>query len=135
MLHCLGSNAGNPTGPSEEFWEIVIIPSMISSLVIFMSESAFACGCPKNFVYNIVIVGSWMLKTQLYCSFSSSLIFFLFGSRFSSSSRRGTIPALIAELHVFYKFVEDIWFYLMSAIANFLSAVIEIFTFFLISSI
>ena len=42
----------------------------------------------------IVIVGSGVLKTLLYCSFSSSLSFWLLGFRFPSSSWRGPIPAL-----------------------------------------
>ena len=64
-----------------------------------MSDSVFACGCPKKyFGYLIVIVGSGVLKTLLYCSFNSLLIFLLLGSRFPSSSWRGPIPALIVEL-------------------------------------
>ena len=84
----------------------VFIASMVTSLVILMSDSVFACGFPKkSFGYLIVIVGSGVLKTILYCSFSNSLIFLLLGSRFSSSSWRGPIPALIVELF-FYEFVE-----------------------------
>ena len=85
LLHCLRSIAGNSSGPPEKFCEIVFIASMMSSLVIFMSDSLFPCGCPKkSFGYLIVIVGSGVLKTLLYCSFSSSLICLLLGSRFPS---------------------------------------------------
>ena len=38
LLHCLRNIAGNSSGPPEEFCEIVLIVSMISSLVILMSE-------------------------------------------------------------------------------------------------
>ena len=96
---------GNSSMPPEEFCEIVFIASMMSSLVILMSDSVFICGCPKkSFGYLIVIVGSGVLKTLLYCSFSSSLIFLLLCSRFPSTCWRGPIPALIAELIL--KFVE-----------------------------
>ena len=68
LLHCLRSIAQNSSGPPEEFCEIVFIASMISSLVILMSDSVFPCGCPKkSFGYSIVIVGSGVLKTLLYC--------------------------------------------------------------------
>ena len=92
--------AGNSSGPSEEFCETVFIASMMSSLVILMSDSVFASGCPKkSFGYLIVIVVFGVLKTLLYCSFSSSLIFsLLLDSRYDSSSSRGQIPALIVEL-------------------------------------
>ena len=77
MLHCLRSIAGNSSGPPGEFCEIFFIASMISSLVILMSDSVFQCGYPKrSFGYLIVIVGSGVLKTLLHCSFSRSLIFF-----------------------------------------------------------
>ena len=106
LLHCLRSIAGNSSEPPEEFSEIVFIASMMSSLVILMSESVFPCGCPKkSFEYLIVIVGSGVLKTLLYCSFSSSLIYLFLGSMFPSSSWRGPIPALIFELF-FNEFVE-----------------------------
>ena len=103
LLHCLRSIAGNSSGPPEEFCELVFIASMMSSLnnliVILMSGSVFHYGCPKkSFGYLIVIVGSGVLKTLLYCSFSSSLIFLLLGSKLSFSSWRGPIPALIVEL-------------------------------------
>ena len=66
LLHCLRSIAGNSSGPPEEFFEIVFIASMMSSLVILMSDSVFTCGCPKqSFGYLIVIVGSGELKTLL----------------------------------------------------------------------
>ena len=78
LLQCLRSIARNSLGPPEESCEIVFIASMMSSLVILMSHSVFPCGCPKkSFGYLIVIVGSGVLKTLLYCSFSSSLIFFV----------------------------------------------------------
>ena len=65
LLHCFRRIAGNPSGPPEEFY----ITSMMSSLVILMSDSVFARGCPKkSFGYLIVIVGSGVLKTLLYCS-------------------------------------------------------------------
>ena len=106
LLHCLRRIAGNLSGPPEEVCEIVFIAFMMCSLVILMSDSVFACGCAKkSFGYLIVIVGSGVLKTLLYCSFSSSLIFLLLGSRFPSSSWRGPIAALIVELF-FYEFVE-----------------------------
>ena len=99
LLHCLRRIAGISSGPPEEFCEIVYIASMMSSLVILMSSSVFAGGCPKkSFGYLIVIVGSGVLKTLLYCSFSSLLIFLLLGFRFPSSSWRGPIPSLIVEL-------------------------------------
>ena len=72
LLHCLRSIAGNSSGPPEEFCEIVFIASMYS-FEILMSASVFPCGCKKNsFGFFIVIVGSGVLKTLLYCSFSSS---------------------------------------------------------------
>ena len=81
LLHCLRSIAGNSSGPPEAFCEIVFTASMMSSLEILMSDSIFPCGCPKkSFGYLIVIVGCRVLKTLLYCSFSSSLIFLLLGS-------------------------------------------------------
>ena len=98
LLHFLRSNAGNSSGPPDELFEIVFIASMMSSPVMLMSESVFACGCPKkSFGYLIVLVRSGVLKMLLYCSFSS-LIFSSLGSRFPSASRRGPIPALIVEL-------------------------------------
>ena len=76
LLHCFRRIAGNLSGPTEEFWEIVSIASMMYSLAILMSDSVFACGCQKkSFGCLIVIAGSGVLKTLLYCSFSSSLIF------------------------------------------------------------
>ena len=76
LLYCLRSIAGNSSGPPEEFCEIVFIASMMSSLVILLSDCVFPCGCPKkSFGYLTVIVGSGVLKTLLYCLFSSSLIF------------------------------------------------------------
>ena len=82
---------------------------MMSSLVILMSDSVFSvfhCGCPKkSFGCLIVIVGSGVLKTLLHCSFSSLLTFWVLGSKFTSSSWRGPIPAMIFELF-FYEFVE-----------------------------
>ena len=98
-MQCLRSIVGNSSGPPEEFCEIVFIASMMSSLVILMSDSVFPCGCPKKSVgYLIVIDGSGVLKMLLYCLFSSSLISLLLGSGFPSASWRGTIPALIVEL-------------------------------------
>ena len=102
MLHCLRIIAENSSGPPEKFCEIVFISSMMSSLVILMSDSVFACGCPKKsfgyksdlFIYLIVIVGSGVLKTLLYCSFSSSLIFLLLGSKFR------IVPVQIAKRHL-----------------------------------
>ena len=99
LLYCLRRIAGNSSGPPEEFCEIVFIASMMSSLVILMSDNLFACVYPKkSFGYLIVIVGSRVLKTLLYCSFGNLLILGLLGSRFPSSSWRGQIPALIDEL-------------------------------------
>ena len=64
LLHCLRSIGGNSSGPPEEFCEIVFIASIVSSLVILMSDSAFPCGCPKkSFGYLTVIVGSGVLNT------------------------------------------------------------------------
>ena len=98
LLHCLISVAGNTSGPPEEFCEIVFIASMMSSIVILMSDSVFPCGCPKkSFGYLTVIAGSGVLKALLYCSFSSLIIFLLLGSRFPYSSWRGQIPALIVN--------------------------------------
>ena len=50
MLHCLRSNTGNSSGSPEVFFEIIFIASdsMMSTLVILMSDSVFACGCPKK---------------------------------------------------------------------------------------
>ena len=99
LLHCLRSIAGNSSGSPEEFREIVFIASMMSSLVILMSDSVFACGCQKkSFEYLLVIVGSGVLRTLLYCSFRSLFIFLLLGSRFLSSFWRGPIPASIVVL-------------------------------------
>ena len=47
LLHCLRSIAGNSSRPPEELCEIVFIGSLMSSLVILMSDSVFACGCPN----------------------------------------------------------------------------------------
>ena len=102
LLHCSRSIAGNSSGPPEEFCETVFIASMMSSLVILMSDSVFTCGCPKkSFGYLIVIVGPGVLMTLLYCPYFSSSLIFLFlvpGSKFPSLSWRGPIPALIVEL-------------------------------------
>ena len=101
LLLCLRSITGNSSGPPEKFCEIVFIASMMYSLIL-MSNSVFPCGCPKKSdtvgSNLIVIVGPGVPKTLLYYSFSRSLIFLLLGSRFPSSSWRGPIPALIAEL-------------------------------------
>ena len=44
----------------------VFIPSMMYSLVILISDSVFASGCPKeSFGFLIVIVGFGLLKTLL----------------------------------------------------------------------
>ena len=43
LLHCFRGIAGNSSGPSEEFWEIVFIASMMSSLVILMSDRQCIC--------------------------------------------------------------------------------------------
>ena len=78
LLHCLRSIAGNSSIPPEGFCEIVFIASKMSSLVILMSDGVFPYGSPKKSLgYLIVIVGSGVLKTLLYCSFSRSLIFFV----------------------------------------------------------
>ena len=62
FLDYLRSIAENSSGPPEEFCEIVCNASMMSSLVISMYDSVFACGCPKkSFRYLIVIVGSGVL--------------------------------------------------------------------------
>ena len=47
-MHCLRSIAGKSSGPPEEFCETVFIASMMSSLLVLMSDSVFACGSPKN---------------------------------------------------------------------------------------
>ena len=70
LLNCLRRIAGNSSGSPEEFCEIVFFASMMSSLVILMSDSVFA------FRHLIVIVVSRVLKTLLYYTFSSSLIIF-----------------------------------------------------------
>ena len=124
LLHCLRRIAGNSSGPPEEFCEIV-------------SDSEFACGCPKKSIgYLIVIVGPRVHKTLLYCSFSSSLIFLLLGSRFPSSFWRGPILALIFELF-FTNLLKYFGFFLIAAIAlvslRFLSVFIEFFYLFSIS--
>ena len=65
LLHCLISIARNSSGTPEEFCGIVFITYMISSVVIFMSDS----GCPKKSIgYLIVIVGYRVQKRLLYCS-------------------------------------------------------------------
>ena len=65
LLHCFRRIAGNSSGPPEEFWEMVFIAFLMSSLVILMSDSVFAYGCPKKaFGYLIVIVGFGVLKTN-----------------------------------------------------------------------
>ena len=139
LLHCLRSIAENSLGPPEELCEIVYIASMMSSLVILMSDSVFQCGCPKkSFGYLIVIVGSGVLKSLLYCWFSSSFIFLLLCSKFPSSSWIGPIPALIFELF-FTNLQKYSGFFLIAAIAlvslRFLSVCIEIFKLFSISLI
>ena len=48
LLHRLRSVAGNSSGPPEEFCKIVFIASMMSSLVILMSDSVFPCGWPAG---------------------------------------------------------------------------------------
>ena len=48
LLHCLRNIAGNSSALPEEFCEIAFIASMMSSLVILMSDSVFPCGCPKK---------------------------------------------------------------------------------------
>ena len=48
LLFCLKSIAGNSSGPREEFCEIVFIASMMSSLVIFMSDSVFFYGVERS---------------------------------------------------------------------------------------
>ena len=61
-------NAGNLSGLSEELSQIVFIASMMSSLVILMNDSVFACACPtKPFGYLIVFVVSCVLKSLLCC--------------------------------------------------------------------
>ena len=66
-------------------------------------DIVFACGYPnKSSVYLIVLVVYGAQKTLLFCSFRSSIIFFLLGSRFPTASRRGKIPALL----FFYRFVK-----------------------------
>ena len=78
LLHFLGSIAGDSSEPPEEFSGLVFIASMMTSLVILMSDSVFASGCPKkSFGSLIVSVGSEVPKTQLYCSFSRLTYFFL----------------------------------------------------------
>ena len=52
LLHCFRSIAANSSGSPEEFFEIVFIASMMSSLVILMSDSVFA----EVFVYFITMM-------------------------------------------------------------------------------
>ena len=99
LLHCLRSIAGNSSGPPEEFCEIVFIESMMSSLVILMSESIFACGCLKrSSEYTSLSLGPKCWRG--YCIVHSVVrsFFLLLGSKFPSSSWRGPIPVLIVEL-------------------------------------
>ena len=111
---------------------LFFIGSMMSSLVI-LSESVFACGCPKkSFGYLMVFVGSGVLRR--YCIFNLVVRSFLFllGCRFPSSSSRGPISALIVVLF-FTNLQKYFGFFLMVAIAldslRFLSVFIEIFKF------
>ena len=92
---------------SRRVHEIVFIAFI---LIILMYESAFAHECPKSFGY-LVIVGSEVLKMQLYCSFSNFLNFLWLSSRFSSLSWRGpiTAPFPIPAIVAFYKLVEVFW--------------------------
>ena len=48
LLHCLRRIAGNLSLPPEEFWEVVFIASMMSSLVILMSDSVFPVGVQRS---------------------------------------------------------------------------------------
>ena len=55
LVHCLRTNAGNSSGPIEEFCENPFIASMMSTLVILISESVIVCECPKKslgYLYN-----------------------------------------------------------------------------------
>ena len=133
LLHCLRSIAGNSSGPPEVFCEIVFIASMMSSLVIIVSYSVFPCGCPKKyFGYLTVIVGSGVLKTILYCSFSSSLIFLLLGSKFPLHP--GEVQLQLWSLSFFFYLLKYFRLFLIAAIALvslwFLSVFIEIFILF-----
>ena len=131
LLHYLRIIAGNSSGPPEEFCEIGFIASMMCSLVMLMSASVFARGCPKkSFGYFIVIFGSRVLKMLLYCSFSSSLIFLLLGSRFPSSSWE--VQFQLWSLSCFLWICRSILgFFLRAACVflRFLSVFIEIFNF------
>ena len=139
LLHCLISIAVNSSGPPEEFCEIVFIASM-SSLAILMSDSGFACGCPKkSFGYLIIIVGSGVLKTLLYCSFSSSLIFCCLVQ--GSPLHPGEVQFQLWSLSCFLWICWSTYFgfFLIAAIAlvslRFLSVFIEILKLFSISLI
>ena len=139
LLHCLRSIVGNSSGPPEEFCEIVFIASMMSSLVILMSDGVFACGRPKkSFGYLIVIVGSGVLKTLLYCSFSSSLIFLLLVP--VSPLHPGEVQFQLWSLSCFSRICRSILSFLdnsKTALVSlgFISAFIVIFKLFSMSSI
>ena len=82
----------------------------MSSLVILISDSVFACGRPrKSFGDLIVIFRCWGRGAEdaiVLCIQYSLLIFLLLGSRFLSSYWRGEIPTLIVEL-----FITNLWKY------------------------
>ena len=48
LLHRLRRIAGNSSGPQKKFCEIVFIASMMSFLVILMSDSVLPVGVPRS---------------------------------------------------------------------------------------
>ena len=115
---------------------------MMSSHVILMSVSVFACGYPKkSFGYLILLYSHCCVRSTedaIVLFIQEFAHFLLLGSRFPSSSWRGSIPALIIELFItnLYKYF---WFFLIAAIdlvsLRFISVCIEILKLFSISMI
>ena len=63
LTHCMISNAGNSSGPSEDFCEIKFDCIYDVFNVILVSENVFACGRPKkSFGYLTALVGSGWLN-------------------------------------------------------------------------
>ena len=95
--HCLRSNAGNSSDLQKNSGAD-FIAYMMSSLIILMSDRIFTCVCPKkSFGYLTYVVGSGVLTTLLYWAFVVRSFLLFRVSRFSISSRRGLIPALMVE--------------------------------------
>ena len=64
LLHCLRNYARNSSGHLKGFCEIVFIVSMMSSLVILMSDSVFAFWfLKKSFGYLTSLI-SWVRRAQ-----------------------------------------------------------------------